>query len=92
LRNKCLIKLSLKLGTFEDYVEYLDLRRTKEEEARGNCVRHEELHNLHSSPNLIRIKPRRMEWAGRVTHMGQKMNAYMVLVGKPEGKRPKCRW
>jgi hypothetical protein len=33
-------------------------------------MHNEELHNLYSSPNLIRmIKPRRMIWAGHVAHM-----------------------
>jgi hypothetical protein len=42
-----------------------------------------------SSPSIIRmIKPRRMRWAGHVTRMGAKRNAYRILVGKPEGKRP----
>jgi hypothetical protein len=34
------------------------------------------------------IKSRRMRWAGHVTQMGAKRNAYRLLVGKPEGKRP----
>jgi hypothetical protein len=34
------------------------------------------------------IKSRRMIWAGHVARMGEKMNAYGILVGKPEGKRP----
>jgi hypothetical protein len=34
------------------------------------------------------IKSRRMKWAGSVARMGQKRNAYRILVGKPEGKRP----
>jgi hypothetical protein len=34
------------------------------------------------------IKSRRMKWAGHVARIGEKMNAYMILVGKPEGKRP----
>jgi hypothetical protein len=34
------------------------------------------------------IKSRRMRWAGHVTRMGEKRNAYMILVGNPEGKRP----
>jgi hypothetical protein len=34
------------------------------------------------------IKSRRMRWAGHVTRMGEKWNAYRILVGKPEGKRP----
>jgi hypothetical protein len=30
----------------------------------------------------------RMRWAGHVARMGDKRNAYRILVGKPEGKRP----
>jgi hypothetical protein len=47
-----------------------------------------ELHNLYPSPSTISmIKKRRMRWAGHVARMG-KMNAYRILVAKPEGKRP----
>jgi hypothetical protein len=49
----------------------------------------EELHNLYSSPSIIRmIKSRRMRWAGHVAHMREKRNAYRIFEGKPEGKRP----
>jgi hypothetical protein len=45
----------------------------------------EELHNLYSSPSIIRvIKSRRMRWAGHAAQMGEKRNAYRILVGKPE--------
>ncbi|KAJ4427528.1 hypothetical protein ANN_25176 [Periplaneta americana] len=48
-----------------------------------------ELHALYSSPDIIRnIKSRRLRWAGHVAHMGESRNAYRVLVGRPEGKRP----
>ncbi|KAJ4439415.1 hypothetical protein ANN_07539 [Periplaneta americana] len=48
-----------------------------------------ELHIFYSSPNIIRnIKSRRMRWAGHVARMGESRNAYRVLVGRPEGKRP----
>jgi hypothetical protein len=51
-------------------------------------LHNEELHNLYSSPNIIRkIKSRRMRWAGHVARMAES-NAYRILVGKPEGKRP----
>ena len=48
-----------------------------------------ELRALYSSPNIIRnLKSRRLRWAGHVARMEQFRNAYRVLVGKPEGKRP----
>ena len=48
-----------------------------------------ELHALYSSPNIIRnLKSRQVRWAGHVARMEQSRNAYRVLVGKPEGKRP----
>jgi hypothetical protein len=52
-------------------------------------LHNDELHNLYSSPNIIRmIKSRRMRWAGHVAQMRETRNAYRILVGKPEGKRP----
>jgi hypothetical protein len=52
-------------------------------------LHNEELHSLHSSPNIIRqIKSRRMRWSGHVARMGEERNVYRVFMGKPEGKRP----
>ena len=52
-------------------------------------LHNEELNDLYSSPNIVRvIKSRRMRWAGHVARMGEEMGVYRVLVGKPEGKRP----
>jgi hypothetical protein len=49
----------------------------------------EELHNLYTSPSIIRIiKSRRMRWTGHVARMGEKRNVYRLLVRKPGGKRP----
>ena len=52
-------------------------------------LHNEELNDLYSSPNIVRvIKSRRMRWAGHVVRMGEDTGVYRVLVGKPEGKRP----
>jgi hypothetical protein len=60
-------------------------------------LHNEELNNLYSSPNIIRvIKSRRMRWAGHVVRMGEGRGAYRILVGRPEGRgplgRPRRRW
>jgi hypothetical protein len=45
--------------------------------------------DLYSSPSILGIiKSRRMRWARHVKRLGEKRNAYRLLVGKPEGKRP----
>jgi hypothetical protein len=50
-------------------------------------LHNEELRDLYSSPSIIRIiKSRRMRWAGHVVRMGEKRNAYRLLVGKARGK------
>jgi hypothetical protein len=60
-------------------------------------LHNEELHDLYSSPGIIKmVKARRMRWAGHVARMGEKRNAYRLLVGKPERRRllgrPRRRW
>ena len=48
-----------------------------------------EIHAMYSARKLIRnLKSRRLRWAGYVARMEKFRNAYRVLVGKPEGKRP----
>jgi hypothetical protein len=60
-------------------------------------LHNEGLHNLYSSPNIVRvIKSRSMKWAGHVEHVGEKKNACRFLVGEPIGNRslgrPRCKW
>jgi hypothetical protein len=51
-------------------------------------LHNEDLHDLCSSPSIIRmIKSRRMRWAGHVARMGAKRTPYRLLMAEPEGKR-----
>jgi hypothetical protein len=62
----------------------------KRDEVTGDWrkLHNKELHNMYYSSNIIRmIKSRRMRWAGHVARIGE-TNAYGILVGKPEEKRP----
>jgi hypothetical protein len=52
-------------------------------------LHNEELNDLYSLPNIVRVvKSRRMRWAGHVARMVEERGVNRVLVGKPEGKRP----
>jgi len=52
-------------------------------------IHNEELRDIYSLPNIVRVvKSRRMRQAGHVAHMGKGRGVHRVLVGKPEGKRP----
>ena len=60
-------------------------------------LHNEELNDLYSSQNIIRvIKSRRMGWAGHVPRMGERRGAHRALVANLDGKipleRPRRRW
>jgi hypothetical protein len=48
----------------------------------------EKLHNLCISQIIILMTSRRVRWAWHVARMTEMRNAYKILVGKSEGKRP----
>jgi hypothetical protein len=53
-------------------------------------LHNEGLHALHPSPDRIwEMDPVMKSWAVHVARMGEKRNAYRVLVGKPDGNRPR---
>ena len=71
----------------------------KKDEVTGEWrkVHNEELNDLHTSLNIIRvIKSRRMRWVEHVARIWDRRGAYGVLVWTPEGKRPlevpRLRW
>jgi hypothetical protein len=78
-----------KLRVFEKRVLRRILGPKRDRVTRGWRKLHNvKLHDLYCSPSKSRIiTPRRMRWAGHVARM-EKMNAYRLLAGKPEGKRP----
>ena len=79
-----------KLRVFENMVlrRIFGPRRVEEPGERMR-LHNEELNDLYSSPNIVRvIKSRRMRWAGHVACMGEGRGVYRVLVGKTEEKRP----
>jgi hypothetical protein len=51
-------------------------------------LHNEELNDLCSSRNFIRVIKSRMRWAWHVARMGERKGVYRVSVGKYEGKRP----
>ena len=89
-------------GKEAEVFENMVLRRIfgpRRGEVTGECRRlhNEELNDLYSSPNIVRVlNSRRMRWAGHVARMGEEREVYRILVGKPEGKRPlgrpRLRW
>jgi hypothetical protein len=62
---------------------------SKRDEATGEWrkLHNEELNNLYSSPNIVWvIKSRIMRWVGHVARVGERRDAYIVLMGKPEAE------
>jgi len=65
--------------------------KPKAEKETGDWVRlhNEDLPNLHSFPNIIRMtNSRRINLARDVVSMREQRNEYSIFVGKPAGKRP----
>jgi hypothetical protein len=54
----------------------------------GRGARAVKAHPLYIHTYIHTYKSRRMRWAGHVARMGEKRNAYRILVGNIEVKRP----
>jgi hypothetical protein len=78
-----------RLRVFENRVLKRIFGPKREEDGSWRNMRNDELYDLYSSPNIVRvIKSRRMRWAGHAAGMGEGRGVYRVFVGRPEGKRP----
>ena len=78
-----------RLRVFENRV----LRRIfgpKRDEVTGvwRKLHNEELRDLYSLPNNVRVVKSRMRWVRHVARMGKGRGVHRVLVAKNEGKRP----
>jgi len=86
------------LRVFENRVLRRVLGRMRDEvTGEWRKLHKEELNDLYSLPNIVRVvTSRRMRWAGHVARMGEDRGVHRVLVGKPEGQRllgsPRRRW
>jgi len=86
-----------KLKVFENMVLRIFGPRRDEVTREWRRLHNEDVNNLYSSPNILRvIKSRRMRWAGHVARMGEEKSVYRILVEKPGGKSslgiPRRRW
>jgi len=76
-----------KLRVFENMVLTIVGPRRDEVTGEWSRLHNDELNDLYSSPNIVRvIKSRRMIWAGHVARMGKERGVYRVLVGETRGK------
>ena len=76
------------MGVFENRV-LRKISGPKRDKETGELRRlhDQELHDLHSSTNIIRVIILRIRLAGHVARRDRR-GVYKVFVGKPEGKRP----
>jgi hypothetical protein len=78
-----------RLRVFDNRVLRMIFGPKREEDGPWTKLHNDELHNLYSSPNIVRvIKSRRMRWAECVARMGEGRGVYRILVRRPEVKRP----
>jgi hypothetical protein len=83
------LKEEHRLRVFENRVLRKIFGLKREEDGSWIKLHNDELHDLYSSPNIVRVfKSRRMRWAGHVVLMVEGRGVCRVLVGRSEGKRP----
>jgi hypothetical protein len=63
---------------------------SRRDEVTGECrkLHNEELNDLYSSPNIVRVIKSRMRWAGRVPRKEERRGVYKGFGGETRGKDP----
>jgi len=81
------LREEMKLKVFENMV--LRIFEPRRDEATGEWRRlhNEELNDLYSSLNIVRVIKSQMRWVGHVARKGEEKGVYRVLLGNPGGRR-----
>jgi hypothetical protein len=76
-----------RLRVFENRIQGLIFGPKMDANDEWRRLQNEELHNLYSSPNIVRvIKSRRLRWGGHVARMEEGRSAFKMLTGTLTGK------
>ena len=78
------LKEKRSLRVFENRILWRVIGPKWNEDGEWRRLHNEELHSLYRSPNIVRVKSRRLRWAGHVGRMEEGRSAFKISTGKPK--------